>query len=196
MFSRIRLPHIFAAALGVALAVGLIAVLSVQIALGDEDGSDRLEEGSELVGEASISPGEAIAIAESEASGTAEDAELERRGDQLVYEVEVGETDVYVDANDGSVLSVDVEDDGDDDRDDMDDDGELDDDDDATGEFGEPAITRDEAIAAAQAEVPGDVSEVELDVEAGTLVYSVEIGNQEVNVDAMDGTVLSVEDDD
>jgi len=192
MTSRIRLPYVFAAALGVALAVGLIATLAVQDVFGEDNGNGRLEEGSELVSEASLSVDEAISIAESEASGTAEDAELERQGDRLVYEIEVGETDVYIDANDGSVLAVDSDDDAnerDDDDGDLDDDGEE-------RDFGEPAITREEAIAAAQAEVSGDVSEVELDVEAGRLVYSVEIGQQEVHVDALDGSVLSVENDD
>ena len=192
MTSRMRLPYVFAAALGVALAVGLIATLAVQDVFGEDNGNGRLEEGSELVSEASLSVDEAISIAESEASGTAEDAELERQGDRLVYEIEVGETDVYIDANDGSVLAVDSDDDANE-RDD--DDGELDDDGEER-DFGEPAITREEAIAAAQAEVSGDVSEVELDVEAGRLVYSVEIGQQEVHVDALDGSVLSVENDD
>ncbi len=177
--SRIRLPYVFAAALGVTLAVAMIAVLSVQTVFGDESDSGRLEEGRELVSEASISVDEAISIAESEAAGRAEDIELERQGTRLVYEIEVGETDVYIDADDGSVLAVDN---------DMDDRDER--------RLGEPAITRDEAIAAAQAEVSGNVTEIELDDEAGRLVWAIEIGQQEINVDALDGTILSVEYDD
>lgn len=191
--SRIRLPYVFAAALGVTLAIALVAVLSVQTVFGDESNDGRLEEGSELISEAAISVDEAISIAEAEASGIAEDAELERQGDRLVFEIEVGETDVYIDANDGSVLSVDGDDDVND-RDDDDEDGDWDDSDERN--LGEPAITRDEAVTAAQTEVSGDVTEVELDDEAGRLVWTVEIGQQEVNVDALDGTILSVENDD
>jgi uncharacterized membrane protein YkoI len=57
-------------------------------------------------------------------------------------------------------------------------------------------ITEDEAIAAAQAEVPGAVDKVELGNENGSLVYEVKIGSQEVKVDAGNGAVLLVEADD
>ncbi len=56
-------------------------------------------------------------------------------------------------------------------------------------------ITEDEAVAAAQAEVPGTVDEVELDNENGSLVYEVKIGGQEVKVDAGNGAVLHIEAD-
>jgi uncharacterized membrane protein YkoI len=54
-------------------------------------------------------------------------------------------------------------------------------------------ITPDDASAAAQAEVPGQVQKVELDNENGSLVYSVEIGGKDVKVDAGTGAVLLVE---
>ncbi len=54
-------------------------------------------------------------------------------------------------------------------------------------------ITEDEAIAAAQAEVPGSADAVELGNENGSLVYEVKIGGQEVKVDAGNGAVLLVE---
>jgi uncharacterized membrane protein YkoI len=56
-------------------------------------------------------------------------------------------------------------------------------------------ITADEASAAAQAEVPGDVQKVELENENGSLVYSVDIGGQDVKVDAGTGAVLHIESD-
>ena len=56
-------------------------------------------------------------------------------------------------------------------------------------------ITADEASAAAQAEVPGDVQKVELENENGSLVYSVEIGGKDVKVDAGTGAVLHIESD-
>lgn len=54
-------------------------------------------------------------------------------------------------------------------------------------------ITADEASAAAQAEVPGDVQKVELENENGSLVYSVEIAGKDVKVDAGTGAVLHIE---
>lgn len=56
-------------------------------------------------------------------------------------------------------------------------------------------ITPEQAIAAAQAEVPGASQKVELDNENGSLVYSVEIGGKDVKVDAGTGAVLHVESD-
>jgi len=62
-------------------------------------------------------------------------------------------------------------------------------------------ITADEAASKASAAVPGDVAQVELDNENGTVVYSVEItddtgGEIEVTVDAGDGTILDQQADD
>jgi len=56
-------------------------------------------------------------------------------------------------------------------------------------------ISEDEAIAAAQAEVPGTVDEVELEDENGSLVYSVDIGSRDVKVDAGTGAVLHIDSD-
>jgi uncharacterized membrane protein YkoI len=56
-------------------------------------------------------------------------------------------------------------------------------------------ITPEQAGAAAQAQVPGDVQHIELDNENGSLVYSVEIGGKDVKVDAGNGAVLHVESD-
>ncbi|GMQ86099.1 MAG: hypothetical protein BMS9Abin07_1671 [Acidimicrobiia bacterium] len=62
-------------------------------------------------------------------------------------------------------------------------------------------ITAEEAASKASAAVPGDVTQVELDNENGTVVYSVEItddagGEIDVKVDAGDGTVLDQQADD
>jgi uncharacterized membrane protein YkoI len=54
-------------------------------------------------------------------------------------------------------------------------------------------ITPEQASAAAQVEVPGDVQKVELGNENGSLVYSVEIGGKDVKVDAGNGAVLLIE---
>jgi uncharacterized membrane protein YkoI len=59
---------------------------------------------------------------------------------------------------------------------------------------GTPAITADQAQAAAEASLnAGTASKVELDDENGQLVYSVEIGSSDVKVDATTGAVLGVE---
>ena len=61
---------------------------------------------------------------------------------------------------------------------------------------GTPAITAEQAQAAAEAYLnAGTATQVELDDEDGQLVYSVEFGGTEVKVDAMTGAVLGVETD-
>jgi uncharacterized membrane protein YkoI len=63
---------------------------------------------------------------------------------------------------------------------------------------GEAAITPEEAEAAALTEFPGaSVVEVELESEAGVLVYSIELDNgTDLNVDANNGAVTTEVDDD
>jgi uncharacterized membrane protein YkoI len=59
---------------------------------------------------------------------------------------------------------------------------------------GTPAITADAAKASAEAALnAGSASQVSLDDENGKLVYSVQIGNSDVKVDAMTGSVLGTE---
>ena len=57
-------------------------------------------------------------------------------------------------------------------------------------------ITVDQAKRVAEAKIGGTASDVELDNENGSLVYEVTIGNQEVKVDAGNGSILKVEQDD
>lgn len=57
-------------------------------------------------------------------------------------------------------------------------------------------ITKAEAIAAAEAEAGGKATEAELGSENGALVFEVEVGSQEVKIDAGNGKVLRVETDD
>lgn len=64
----------------------------------------------------------------------------------------------------------------------------------------EAGISIDEAIAAAQAAVPGatsaDIGEVDLEDFNGTLVFNVDVGDQDVKVDASSGDVLAIGRDD
>lgn len=54
-------------------------------------------------------------------------------------------------------------------------------------------ITADQAKQAAQAKLGGTVTSVELEDEDGVVVYSVLIDNQEVKVNASDGTITKIE---
>jgi len=106
--------------------VMLLAVTAGGAVLATEGSSGPLEEGNELRSEATLSPEQAAAIAERETGGTAGDIELEREDGRLLYEVEAGGNDVTIDANDGSVVSVEADDD---EVEDDDDDSEVEDDD-------------------------------------------------------------------
>jgi len=58
------------------------------------------------------------------------------------------------------------------------------------------AITLEEAIQAAQGAASGELGEVDLEYLGGMLVFNVDIGNQDVKVDAASGDVLAVDADD
>jgi len=188
MLSRIRFPYVIAAGLvALVLAIALAVFTSDDVALGRDNGDVNVEDGQELVGENAISLDEALEAAQGVATGPVDDIEIERHGDRVVYDIEIGNTDVLVDAQDGSIVSTRTDDDDDDDRDS---------DDVTDAEALAAAISVDEAIDIARGEATGPVRDVELEKEAGRLVYSVEIGQHEIEIDATDGTVLSVEVDD
>lgn len=52
------------------------------------------------------------------------------------------------------------------------------------------SITVDQAIAAAQGAAGGDIGEIDLEYYNGKLVFNVDVGDQDVKVDASDGIVL------
>lgn len=58
------------------------------------------------------------------------------------------------------------------------------------------SISTDQARQAAEQNTGGTASTIETDDEDGTLVYEVNVENEEVQVDATSGQVLQVEDDD
>ena len=58
------------------------------------------------------------------------------------------------------------------------------------------SISLEAAIAAAQAAASGKVGEVDLEFYQGRLVFNVDIGDQDVKVDAENGTVLGQESED
>lgn len=57
-------------------------------------------------------------------------------------------------------------------------------------------ISIDAAIAAAQGAAPGAIGEVDLEYVSETLVFNVDVGNQDVKIDAGTGAVLSVDAED
>jgi uncharacterized membrane protein YkoI len=57
-------------------------------------------------------------------------------------------------------------------------------------------ITLEAAVRAAQGAAPGKLGEVDLEYLGGALVFNVDVGNQDVKVDAASGEVLSVDADD
>lgn len=57
----------------------------------------------------------------------------------------------------------------------------------------QPKITIDKALEIARGQAQGDVRELELDTDHGTLTWKVKLGNAKVSINADDGTVLKVE---
>jgi uncharacterized membrane protein YkoI len=74
-------------------------------------GTSSLDDGKDLLPQAKISEQQAISAAQSAAGGGAlNEVDLERRAGKLVFNVDVGDRDVKVDAGDGRVVSVDRDD--------------------------------------------------------------------------------------
>jgi uncharacterized membrane protein YkoI len=65
----------------------------------------RMDDGKDLLSQAKISESEAIAAAQGAASGDLNEVDLEHASGRLVYNVDVGGTDVQVDAATGKVVS-------------------------------------------------------------------------------------------
>jgi uncharacterized membrane protein YkoI len=91
-----------------ATAVGLGAV-GVAWAAGAAGGS-RLDDGKDLLPQAKITEQQAIAAAQTAASGDLNEVDLEHSGGRLVFNVDVGDADVKVDAATGKVVRVDHDD--------------------------------------------------------------------------------------
>jgi uncharacterized membrane protein YkoI len=85
-----------AAAAGVALAAGG----------GGADEPSRLDDGKDLLPQATISEAQAIAAAQGAATGALNEVDLEHYDGKLVWNVDVGDKDVKVDAANGRVLAT------------------------------------------------------------------------------------------
>jgi uncharacterized membrane protein YkoI len=73
-------------------------------------GASRLDDGKDLLPQAKITEAQAIAAARSAAAGALDEVDLEHAGGKLVFNVDVGDHDVKVDAANGGVVSVDQDD--------------------------------------------------------------------------------------
>jgi uncharacterized membrane protein YkoI len=115
------LTGVFAITIGAAMFIGVVMLsrgvpgLSAQ----DDDGAGEVEatvaastldDGQSLLSQAGISLDAAVEAARGAASGAVGEVDLEYVGDRLVFNVDIGDQDVKVDASSGAVLSVDLDD--------------------------------------------------------------------------------------
>ena len=92
--------------IGVVVAVAaLSAVFGVAFASGGTSAS-RLDDGKALLPQAKITEQEAISAAQGAGSGGLNEIDLEQYSGKLVFNVDVGSSDVKVDADSGKVISV------------------------------------------------------------------------------------------
>jgi uncharacterized membrane protein YkoI len=72
--------------------------------------SGVLDDGKDLLPQAQITLDQAIASAQSAASGPVGEVDLEQSQGRLVFNVDIGDKDVKVDASDGSIVALDSDD--------------------------------------------------------------------------------------
>jgi uncharacterized membrane protein YkoI len=101
--------RIIAAATGAA-AVAVAAGGVAWAAGGSSGGPSRMDDGKNLVPQAGITEQQAIAAAQTAATGALNEVDLEHRAGRLVFNVDVGNHDVKVDATTGQVVAVDADD--------------------------------------------------------------------------------------
>jgi uncharacterized membrane protein YkoI len=106
---------VIALTIGAAMLSGEASDASAQ----DDDGAGDIEiaviagtldDGQALLPLAGISLEAAVEAAQGAASGVVGEVDLEYVGDRLVFNVDIGDQDVKVDASSGAVLSVDMDD--------------------------------------------------------------------------------------
>ena len=91
-------------ALGLAGA-GIASGAGASSSAGSSSAS-RLDDGKQYLSQAKVSEQDAIAAAQSRASGNLNEVDLEQANGKLVWNVDVGSHDVKVDATSGEVVSV------------------------------------------------------------------------------------------
>ena len=111
MTSRKRVYWILGLVVVIAvIGTGAIAASGV---VGSSGSSGQIDDGAELLDQASISLEEAIVSAQAAATGELGEVDLEMYQGRLVFNVDIGNQDVKVDAEDGAVLGYELEDKGD-----------------------------------------------------------------------------------
>lgn len=89
-----------------ALAAFALGGAAIAAGGGDSAQPGTIDDGGALLPKAGIAVDEAIAAAKSSASGEIGEVDLEYEHSTLVYNVDVGRSDVKVDASDGSVVGA------------------------------------------------------------------------------------------
>ena len=86
--------------------------LAHMLGIGEEDPvpPGTLDDGEELLPQAKLTVEQAVQAAQTAATGAVGEVDLEHFQGRLVFNVDVGDVDVKVDAEDGSILSSDSED--------------------------------------------------------------------------------------
>ena len=104
---RSRIIQVVAVLAALALGAGGVAWAATG---SNGNGPSRLDDGKDLLPQAKITEQDAIAAAQTAASGELNEVDLEQVGDRLVFNVDVGAKDVKVDATTGDVVRVDADD--------------------------------------------------------------------------------------
>lgn len=211
MKKKFIVPALAAAIVGGGVAGSLLN--TDVFAANNDSNSNKVEvtdkqEQEQLAKEATITKEEAISAALKEVAGKAGETELEDEDNTVVYGVEVTDDqgkkhDVKVDAKTGKVLKVEADDESEkgDKEEKEDKDGEVSDKQEQQQLEKAAKISAEESTTIALKEVKGQVTDTELEDEDGTVVYGVEITDDQgkkhdVKVDAKTGKVLKVDMDD
>jgi uncharacterized membrane protein YkoI len=96
----------FTTALVGIVALGALGGIASASGSGDGPGGSRLDDGKQLLSQAGITEQQAITTAQGAATGPLNEVDLEHAGGALVFNVDVGDSDVKVDAGSGKGLSV------------------------------------------------------------------------------------------
>ena len=172
------------------------------------------QESAKLAKLAKITEAESKAIALKQVPGTVTDVELEDEDGTAVFGVEVqakdgSKQDVKVNAQTGKIVKVNNGDEGEKGQEngqeandkEVNDDQEVNDNQDQVTLAKQAKITEAESKAIALKQVPGTVTDVELEDEDGTVVYGVEVqakdgSKQDVKVNAQTGKIVKVDNGD
>jgi len=92
------------------LALATAGGAGIAAASGGSAGGSGLDDGKNLAPQAKITQQQAEQAAQSAASGSLNETDLEHSNGRLVYNVDVGSKDVQVDASTGHVIAVNADD--------------------------------------------------------------------------------------